>query len=123
MNRRVLKQLETMQPGSMVRVDWCDASTGKSLTAGGIDVPARTWGIFLGLLGQRNKHVVVCQNAFHYTNDVSDVDYTAIPAVWTVNITLLIAGAVPAEEASHLLKNFLQGHCRTAKRRTANHGS
>lgn len=40
MNKQVLKQLETVGPGSLIIVDWNDASVGKSLGSGTcVDVP------------------------------------------------------------------------------------
>lgn len=43
--RQIVKQIKTLQPGTLVRVDWYDASIGKSLSGGadGIDVPVSSW--------------------------------------------------------------------------------
>jgi hypothetical protein len=55
--KAVHKQVKGLSPGDLVRVEWFDASIGKSLNGGmaGIDVPVKSWGIFLGVLGQKNQ--------------------------------------------------------------------
>jgi len=119
----VLKQLQDLQPGDLVRVDWFDASTGRSLSSGNIDIPAVSYGIYLGLLGEKRKHIVLCQNSFRYTNGIYDVDYTAIPFAWPMKIAVICKAAVDFEIAKALLNSFLSGHRRTVKRRIRNHGS
>ena len=50
------KQLESLSPGDLICGEWCDASTGKSSSNGGvIDVPVRSWGVFVGLFGRQNQ--------------------------------------------------------------------
>jgi len=122
------KQVKGLSPGDLVRVEWFDASIGKSLSGGmaGIDVPVKSWGIFLGVLGQKNKHIILAQNNFRYANGFYDIDYTAIPVAWTVNITVIAKNHVPPEEAKQLLKSFLMGgrHAfpkRTRQQKVRNH--
>jgi hypothetical protein len=63
----MMKQLESLSPGDLICVDWYDASIGKSLGSGvDVDVPVKSWGIFVGLLGQKNKHIILAQNDFLY---------------------------------------------------------
>jgi len=122
MNKEVLKQVKTLRLGDLIRVDWYDASVGKSLAAGGvIDVPVKSWGIYIGILGERNKHIILAQNNFRYTNGLYDIDYTAIPLTWALTIKVINAGEVSDEEAKILLNSFLAGRCRTLKRRVTNH--
>jgi len=54
---QVDKQIKGLQPGDLVRIEWFDASVGKSLSGGlaGIDVPVKSWGIYIGLLGQKTS--------------------------------------------------------------------
>jgi hypothetical protein len=56
--KEVDKQVKDLQPGDLVRIEWFDASVGKSLSGGlaGIDVPVKSWGVYIGLLGQKNRH-------------------------------------------------------------------
>ena len=53
----VLNQVKDLHPGDLVKVEWFDASIGKSLSGGlnGIDVPVQSWGIFLGVLGEKTN--------------------------------------------------------------------
>ena len=81
--KEVVKQVKGLSLGDLVRVDWFDASIGKSLTSGigSIDVPVQSWGIYLGVLGEKNKHIILAQNSFRYADGVYDIDYTAVPVV------------------------------------------
>jgi len=122
MNKQVLKQIKNVQLGDLVRVQWFDASVGKSLsTKGAIDIPVLSWGIYLGVLGEKNKHIILAQNSFHYTDQIFDIDYTAIPLNWPITIRVVIPAEVTVEEAKTLLHSFLTGHKRRFKRRTCNH--
>lgn len=55
--KEVIKQVKGLTLGDLVKVDWFDASIGKSLSGGlnGIDVPVTSWGIFIGVLGQKTS--------------------------------------------------------------------
>jgi hypothetical protein len=100
----------------LVRVEWFDASIGKSLSGGlnGIDVPVVSWGIFLGVLGSNNRHIILAQNCFRYADGFYDIDYTAVPLAWTGNATLIAKAHLPREEAKQLLNSFLVGGKRTS---------
>jgi hypothetical protein len=56
--KEVDNQVKDLQPGDLVRIEWFDASVGKSLSGGlvGIDVPVKSWGIYIGVLGHKNKY-------------------------------------------------------------------
>jgi len=86
--KEVDKQIKDLHPGDLVKIEWFDASVGKSLSGGlaGIDVPVKSWGIYIGLLGQKNKHIILAQNNFQYADGLYDIDYTAIPTSWTTKI-------------------------------------
>jgi len=86
-----------------------------------VDIPVKSWGIYIGLLGVRTKHIILAQNSFRYTEEVYDVDYTSIPLSWAVDIALIIKGEASPEVADRLLKSFLAGRCRKIKKRTKNH--
>ena len=107
--KEVINQIKTLAKGDLVQVEWCDASIGKSLSNGasGIDVPVKSWGIFVGLLGQRTKHVILAQNCFRYSDGLYDIDYTAMPMPWMTKTTVIIKGHLGAEEAKDLLHSFL----------------
>ncbi|MGB9714748.1 MAG: hypothetical protein ACPLZC_07230 [Candidatus Bathyarchaeales archaeon] len=128
--KEVSKQVKSLSLGDLVRVEWFDASIGKSLSGGlnGIDVPVISWGIFLGVLGAKNKHIILAQNCFRYADGFYDIDYTAVPLAWTANATAIAKAYIPNEEAKQLLNSFLvNGKKTTNKRikqqRVKNHGS
>ncbi|MEM3731739.1 MAG: hypothetical protein QXE74_08220 [Candidatus Bathyarchaeia archaeon] len=127
--REVVRQVKELSLGDLIRVEWFDASIGKSLRGGlsGIDVPVKSWGIFLGVLGQRNKHIILAQNCFRFADGFYDIDYTAVPLTWVGNATVIAKAHVPLEEAKQLLNSFLVGDKRPAVRgrkqqRIENHG-
>jgi len=116
--KEVVKQVKGLSLGDLIRVEWFDASIGKSLSGGlgGIDVPVQSWGIFLGVLGEKNKHIILAQNSFRYADGIYDIDYTAVPVTWTANITAIAKAHVPPEDAKQLLNSFLAGGKRTSVR-------
>ena len=123
MNKQISKQIKDLKLGDLVRVEWTDASIGKAIGGGGsIDVPVFSYGVFLGCLGDKNKHIILAQNSFRYSNGIFDIDYTAIPIGWSMKVIVLKAGEVDQETARSLLSSFLQGRRRTLKRRVSNHG-
>jgi len=121
MNKRLMKQVKTLQLGDLVRVEWFDASVGRSLRGGGIDIPVKSWGIYLGMLGEKKKHIILAQNNFCFTDGLYDVDYTAIPLSWSVEIAVCSGQEISLEEAKMLLSSFLQGRYRTLKQKIVNH--
>jgi hypothetical protein len=57
--KQVLKALENVASEDLIAVEWCDASVGKSSGSGmTIDVPVKSWGIFVGLIGDRGLHLL-----------------------------------------------------------------
>ncbi|MEM1590228.1 MAG: hypothetical protein QW175_07410 [Candidatus Bathyarchaeia archaeon] len=127
MKRKVLQQLKECSCGDLVQVDWTDASIGKSLSGGltGIDVPVISVGVFLGVLGERNKHIILGQNHFRYADGLYDIDYTAVPLSWAVKVIVLVKGFIPPEDVQQLVSSFLMGGRRprrTKQQRVVNHG-
>lgn len=128
--RDVVRQVKELSLGDLIRVEWFDASVGKSLSGGldGIDVPVVSWGVFLGVLGAKNKHIILAQNCFRYADGFCDIDYTAVPVAWTANAIVIAKAHLPTEEAKQLLNSFLIGgkHATTVKgkkqQRMENHG-
>ena len=121
--------MKRLSIGDLVQVEWTDASIGKSLSAGmNVDVPVVSWGLYLGLLGQKSKHIVLVQNNFRYCDGLCDLDYTAIPLSWTADITVLVKEHIPKQIAGKLVNSFLMGghrafnHPRTFQKRLSTHG-
>jgi hypothetical protein len=107
--KEILNQIKGLVAGDLVCIEWCDASIGKSLSNGlsGIDVPVKSWGIYVGILGQKRKHIILAQNCFRYSDGLYDIDYTAVPMLWVMNVTAIAKNHMTSEEAKHLLNSFL----------------
>lgn len=117
--KKIEDEMKKLSLGDLVRVEWTDASIGKSLSAGlNVDVPVASWGIYLGLLGQRSKHIILVQNNFHYADGLCDLDYTAIPLVWSAKVIVLAKNHIPLGEAQVLMNSFLMGGKRSLQNRT-----
>jgi len=129
MNRKQLKKvLSDLRSGDLVCVEWSDASVGKSSGSGvSIDVPVKSWGVYVGLFGERAKHIVLAQNSFKYSDGLFDLDYTAIPASWALDLTVIAKSHLPENVAKNLVNSFLLGgrrafnHQRTFQRRASIH--
>ncbi len=106
--KEIQTTIKNLAAGDLVCVEWSDASIGKSLHNGavGIDVPVKSWGVFLGIMGKRREHVVLAQNAFRYSDGLFDIDYTAIPLPWATGASVVEKGYVGAEEAAVLMHSF-----------------
>ncbi len=122
-SKALAQQLNSLHLGDLIQVQWCDASVGKSLQGGSIDVPVDSYGIYISCLGEKRKHIILAQNSFKYANGLYDIDYTAIPLAWSVKVSVIKPCQVDEETANCLLRSLLQGHARTLKRRIKNHGS
>jgi hypothetical protein len=122
------KVFKSLNPGDLVCVEWCDASVGKSSGSGVcIDVPVKSWGIYVGLFGERAKHIVLAQNSFRYSDGLFDLDYTAIPASWAIDLNVVAKSHLSENVAKSLVSSFLLGghrafkHQRTFQRRASTH--
>ncbi len=110
--------LDTVSPGDLICCEWCDASIGKSSGSGAaIDVPVKSWGLFIGLFWEKAKHIVLAQNSFKYADGLFDLDYTAVPISWTVDLTILVKEHIPKDVAGKLVNSFLMGGRRSFSRR------
>ena len=117
MNKRIAKQIKALRLGDLVRVEWFDASIGRSRGAGPIDIPVKSWGIFLGVFGEKNRQIILAQNNFRYAETVYDSDYTAVPLAWTVNVVVIEKTHLPANEAQSVLDSFISGKRRAIQLR------
>ena len=105
--KQVLKELENVKPGDLIAVDWFDASIGKSRATGGmVEVPVRSWGVYLGLMGVRTRQLVLAQNSFRYGLGVFDLDYTAIPLSWAIEVQCIQSEHLPKKVVGDLLESF-----------------
>lgn len=106
--KETISQIKQLNAGDLVCVEWCDASIGKSLAngIGGIDVPVKSWGVFIGVLGRSREHVILAQNCFRYSDGLYDIDYTAVPLPWATSASVVEKGYVGEDEAKVLLNSF-----------------
>lgn len=105
----------------LVRVDWFDASIGKSLSGGvgGIDVPVCSRGVFVGVLGENDKHIILAQNSFRYGGNLYDIDYRAVPTFFGYEADLGLSVDLDSPLCSVLLDTTSKsGHVQKAH---ANH--
>ena len=109
MNRKLVSQLKALSPGCLLRVDWWDASTGKTVMSGPVDIPVTSWGVFVCLFGERNQYIILAQNNFRMSEHLYDIDYTAIPVAWTTSFQVLNTAVIKTEEADKLLHSFVAG--------------
>jgi hypothetical protein len=113
--------LSALKKGDLIRVDWFDASRGQSLTIRGrLDIPVFSWGIYLGILGQKRRHIVLAQNSFKLNNEFYDVDYTCVPVSFLDCVTVINKAEITPDVAELLLLSFTSGRRRIIKRRTLN---
>ena len=119
MKKSLKNKLQSMSPGDLICVDWLDASIGKSSGSGtSIDVPVKSWGVFVGCLGNRAKHIVLAQNSFRYSDGLFDLDYTAIPLSWALDLVTVAKGHLVPELAQSLVNSFILGGHRALNKRT-----
>jgi hypothetical protein len=110
MKKRTVDGIKQLNLGDLVLVEWCDASTGKSLSSGSnIDIPVESWGIYLAVLGAKAKHIILAQNNYRIADGLYDLDYTAIPLQWSESVRVLAKNHVRLKEAQDMLNSFLTG--------------
>jgi hypothetical protein len=106
--RSLDSQLELCSLGDLVCCIWTDTSIGKTSTNGGvIDVPVRSWGIFVGVFGKR-KHIILAQNSFEYADGLCDLDYTAIPLGWIEHVQIIAQHYTPERAVRSLVASFVR---------------
>lgn len=120
MDKQLLKRVESVRLGDLVCMEWTDASVGKSLASGmDVDIPVKSWGLYIGLMGQKNKHVVLAQTTYKFSETFYDIDYVSVPLSWTANIQVLIRACVSPEVTDVLRTSFFVGGHRPGAHRNA----
>ena len=108
MNKEILKTLENCKPGDLVCVDWYDANIGKSRANGGsIEVPVKSFGVFVMVAKAKKPTILLAQNCFEYADGFYDVDYMAIPAAWSSDISVIQKQIIPRRMAEGLAESFM----------------
>jgi len=121
--REVRKQIKGLQLGDLIRVRWFDACKGEALideqsdTTVQFDVPVTSWGVFLGLVGEKTKHVLLIRDHFQMnaSSGVYDIDFSVVPIGMINAIEVLKQGELEPKVAELLQQAFLKA--RTNKRK------
>ena len=128
--RRVQRQIRALQLGDLVRVRWFDACKGEARideqSASGqkesssnmqFDIPVTSWGVFLGLVGEKTRHVLLIRDHFQMNaaSGVYDIDYSVVPIGMIQTVEVLKKGELEAKVAGLLQQAFLKA--RTSKRK------
>jgi len=123
MNKEVLRQVKSLQLGDLVRVRWFDASKGEaridkdSQSPIQFDIPVTSWGVFLGVVGERTKHILLIRDHFQMHEDlgVYDIDFNVVPVGMIHGVEILRQGELEPHIAILLQQAFLRA--RTTKRK------
>jgi hypothetical protein len=128
--RRVQRQIRALQLGDLVRVRWFDACKGEARideqSASGkeessssmqFDIPVTSWGVFLGLVGEKTRHVLLIRDHFQMNaaSGVYDIDYSVVPVGMIQTVEVLKKGELETKVAGLLQQAFLKA--RTSKRK------
>jgi len=122
--REVRKQIMGLQLGDLVRARWFDACKGEARIdeqseEGKIqfDIPVTSWGVFLGLVGEKTKHVLLIRDHFQMNESlgVYDIDFNVIPIGMIQAVEVLKRGELEPHVAELLQQAFLKA--RTNKRK------
>lgn len=122
--REVRKQIKGLQFGDLIRVRWFDACKGEARVDQQseeakvqFDVPVTSWGVFLGLVGEKTKHVVLIRDHFQMnaSSGVYDIDFSVVPIGMIHAIEVLKRSELEPKVAELLQQAFLKA--RTSRRK------
>jgi len=122
--REVRKQIKGLQLGDLIRVRWFDACKGEARideqsedAKVQFDIPVTSWGVFLGLVGEKTKHVLLIRDHFQMnaSSGVYDIDFNVVPVGMINAIEVLKQGELEPKVAELLQQAFLKA--RTNKRK------
>jgi len=122
--REVRKQIKGLQLGDLIRVRWFDACKGEARideqsdeAKVQFDIPVTSWGVFLGLVGEKTKHVLLIRDHFQMNASlgVYDIDFNVVPIGMIHTIEVLKRSELEPKVAELLQQAFLKA--RTNKRK------
>jgi len=120
--REVKRQIKGLQLGDLIRVRWFDACKGEARIdeqseKGEVqfDIPVTSWGVFLGVVGEKTKHVVLIRDHFQMnaSSGVYDIDFNVVPIGMIQAVEVLKQGELEPKVAELLQQAFLKA--RTSK--------
>ena len=103
-----------MQLGDLVEIFWLDASKGeariqkKSKAKTQFDILVQSTGYFIGVAGQKTKHVILVRDSFQISADVYDIDWNCVPIGMIYEVKVALPSALNMQLATHLQKTFLE---------------
>lgn len=122
--REVRKQIRDLQLGDLIRVRWFDACKGEARideqseeAKVQFDIPVTSWGVFLGVVGEKAKHVLLIRDHFQMnaSSSVYDVDFSVVPIGMIHAIEVLKRSELEPHVAELLQQAFLKA--RTSRRK------
>jgi hypothetical protein len=122
--REVKRQIRGLQLGDLVRVCWFDACKGEARideqseeARMQFDIPVTSWGVFLGVVGEKTKHVLLIRDHFQMNASlgVYDIDFNVVPIGMINAIDVLKRSELEPNVAKLLQQAFLKA--RTSKRK------
>jgi hypothetical protein len=105
--KSVPQALADIAPGDLICVDWYDANIGKSRMSGSVEVPVKSFGIFVMVAKARKPTILLAQNCFEYADGFFDVDYMAIPADWSSAVQVIQKQYISRRMAEGLAESFM----------------
>jgi len=114
MNKQISKQVKALQLGDLVEIFWLDASKGearvqrKAKAETQFDIPVQSTGYFIGVAGQKTRHVILVRDAFQLSSDVYDIDWNCVPIGMICGVKVARPGALNLQLATNLRKEFLK---------------
>ena len=120
-----IRHIEDLRLGDLVRLEWSDASKGEARVSkngeSGVqfDIPVTSWGVFLGIVGRKTKHVVLLRDHFQMNErfGVYDIDFNVIPLGMICNVEVLRRAELDRGLARLLQTAFLRARIRKQKGR------
>jgi len=112
--KEILKQIKALQLGDLVEIFWLDASKGearvqkKAKAETQFDIVVQSTGYFIGVAGQKTKHVILVRDAFQLSSEVYDIDWNCVPIGMIYRVNVARPGALNLQLATHLQKAFLK---------------
>ena len=127
MKKQVSKQIKALQLGDLVEIFWLDASKGEARIQKKVkaktrfDIPVQSSGYFIGVAGQKTKHVILVRDAFQISSDVYDIDWNCVPIGMIYEVKVAHPSALNMQLATHLQKAFLEIEITKRRGRTRIH--
>jgi hypothetical protein len=127
MKKRISKKIRALQLGDLVEIFWLDASKGeariqkKSKAKTQFDIPVQSTGYFIGVAGQKTKHIILVRDSFQISADVYDIDWNCVPIGMIYEIKVALPNALNMQLATHLQKTFLEIEITKRRGRTRIH--